>query len=569
MSTVDEQLAVSKVYSKTEQNAPIQPSGESTIQGASSSSTKAPEFKMDMRMLLAFISLMVITLAAALDATIISVALPVMAQKLKGTATEAFWTGTSFLLASTVIQPVFGSFCHIFGRKPMLLTALVLFTLGAILCAVAKNFTLILVGRTIQGIGGGGIIAVSEIILTDLVPLRERGKYFSFLSSMWALGSVLGPVLGGVFSQKVSWTWIFWINLPFCGIGFVMIPLFLKLNFIPSSMAAKLRRVDWVGGTIFIASCTSFLIPITWGGTMYAWTSWRTLVPLLVGAAGLIGFIFYEKYVAAEPLIKLGVFGQRTAAVNYLGTVMHGIVLWGLLYYLPLYYLAVKNQSAILAGVSVFPQTFTVAPASVVVGIIVANTGKFRWALHAGWALTVLGIGLLYLLDVDTPTVSWIFINLVSGLGTGMLFPAMGLAIQAAAPVGDTGYAVAMFSFLRAGGQTFGVAIGGMAFQNFLKSKLNGFPELAPMAGEYAKDAAALVEVIKSLPFGQPDQFREHLVWAYAAALKNVWLVFLAFAIIGLILSVFTEDLSLDREHDTDQGFKRKEKPLDAEKTTA
>ncbi|KAF3926324.1 hypothetical protein AA313_de0201265 [Arthrobotrys entomopaga] len=567
MSTVDEQLAVSKVYSKTEQNATNQPSGESTIQGASSSSTQAPEFKMDLRMLLAFISLMVITLAAALDATIISVALPVMAQKLKGTATEAFWTGTSFLLASTVIQPVFGSFCHIFGRKPMLLTALALFTLGAILCAVAKNFTLILVGRTIQGIGGGGIIAVSEIILTDLVPLRERGKYFSFLSSMWALGSVLGPVLGGVFSQKVSWTWIFWINLPFCGIGFIMIPLFLKLNFIPSSMAAKLRRVDWVGGTIFIGSCTSFLIPITWGGTMYAWNSWRTLVPLLVGAAGLIGFVFYEKYVAAEPLIKLGVFAQRTAAVNYLGTVMHGIVLWGLLYYLPLYYLAVKNQSAILAGVSVFPQTFTVAPASVVVGIIVANTGKFRWALHAGWTLTVLGIGLLYLLDVDTPTVSWIFINLVSGLGTGMLFPSMGLAIQAAAPVGDTGYAVAMFSFLRAGGQTFGVAIGGMAFQNFLKSKLNRFPELAPMASEYAKDAAALVEVIKATPFGQPDHFRENLVWAYAAALKNVWLVFLAFAVIGLILSVFTEDLSLDREHDTDQGFKRKDKPLDAEKT--
>ncbi|KAJ6259832.1 hypothetical protein Dda_5474 [Drechslerella dactyloides] len=565
---VEAELAVSKVYSKTETPGPVT-GGESTLRSGDS---KAPEFKMDWRLMLAFVSLMVITLAAALDATIISVALfanrPIMAKELGGTATEAFWTGTSFLLASTVIQPIFGSFCHIFGRKPMVITALVFFTVGAILCAVAKDFTLILVGRTIQGIGGGGIIAVSEIILTDLVPLRERGKYFGFLSTMWALGSVLGPVLGGVFSEKVSWTWVFWINLPFCGIGFVMVPVFLKLNFIPTSMAAKLRKIDWVGSTIFIGSCTSFLIPITWGGTMYPWDSFRTLVPLIVGGVGLIGFVFYEIYVASDPLIRMGVFKQRTAAVSYAGTFMHGIILWGLLYYLPLYYLAVKDQSPILAGVSVFPQTFTVAPASVVVGIVVSITGKFRWAVYAGWALTVLGIGLLYILDVNTSTPAWIFINLVSGVGTGMLFPAMGLGIQAAAPLGDTGYAVAMFSFFRAFGQTFGVAVGGMAFQNFLKSKLASFPELAGVADEYAKDAAALVEVIKAMPFGQPDQMREHLVWCYAAALKNVWLVFLGFAIIGGILAIFTEDLSLDREHDTDQGFKRKEKTVDAESKT-
>ncbi|KAF3922626.1 hypothetical protein ABW21_db0200329 [Orbilia brochopaga] len=561
---VEAELAVSKVYSKTETPGPVA-GGESTLRSDKSS---APEFKLDWRLGLAFASLMIITLAAALDATIISVALPIMAKELGGSATEAFWTGTSFLLASTVIQPIFGSFCHIFGRKPMVLTALVFFTVGAILCAVAKDFTLILVGRTIQGIGGGGIIAVSEIILTDLVPLRERGKYFGFLSTMWALGSVLGPVLGGVFSEKVSWTWVFWINLPFCGIGFVMIPLFLKLNFIPTSMAAKLRRIDWVGSTIFIGSCTSFLIPITWGGTMYAWNSWRTLVPLIVGGAGLVAFIFYEMYVASDPLIRMGVFKQRTAAVSYAGTFVHGIILWGLLYYLPLYYLAVKDQSPIIAGVSVFPQTFTVAPASVIVGIVVSITGKFRWAVYAGWALTILGVGLLYLLDVTTSTVAWIFINLVSGVGTGMLFPAMGLGIQAAAPLGDTGYAVAMFSFFRAFGQTFGVAVGGMAFQNFLKSKLAQFPELAGVAEEYAKDAAALVEVIKAMPFGQPDQMREHLVWCYAAALKNVWLVFLGFAIIGGIFAIFTEDLSLDREHDTDQGFKRKEKTVDPESKT-
>jgi MFS family permease len=138
----------------------------------------------------------------------------IMAQKLSGTAIEAFWCGTGFLLASTVLQPNFASFSHIFGRKPMLLSALTLFTAGAIICALSNNFTVMLVGRTIQGAGGGGIIALTEIIVTDLVPLRERGKWIGFISMTWSIGSVTGPILGGAFAQKVSWRWVYWVNLP-------------------------------------------------------------------------------------------------------------------------------------------------------------------------------------------------------------------------------------------------------------------------------------------------------------------------------------------------------------------
>jgi MFS family permease len=157
-------------------------------------------------------------------------------------------------------------------------------------------------------------------MLTTTVPLRQRGNYFGFLSSTWALGSVCGPVLGGGFSEKVSWRWIMFINLPFCGVGFLLIPLYLKLNQKVESVWQKLARIDWIGAVLFVASTTAVLIPISWGGVMYDWDHWRTLVPLILGFAGLCSFVAWEVYGAKEPLIELHVFMNRTAAGGLHGT---------------------------------------------------------------------------------------------------------------------------------------------------------------------------------------------------------------------------------------------------------
>ncbi|PSN69750.1 MFS general substrate transporter [Corynespora cassiicola Philippines] len=519
-------------------------------------------FKPGWRFLAAFASLSVITLMAALDATSISVALPIMAKVLGGSAMEAFWSGTSFLLTSTVFQPVLGSFSHIFGRKPLIYVSLALFLAGSIIAAVAKNFTIVLVGRSIQGTGGGGIIVLTEIVITDMVPLRERGKWFSFISAMWSIGTVAGPLLGGGFAQNVSWRWVFWINLPFIGIGSVMITLFLNLNYKTDGFLAKLGRVDWPGMFLFIGSTTGFLIPVTWGGVQYPWDSWRTLVPLIVSAAGLVLFIIHQELWAPEPLIRTSVFKNTTAAVTYLETVMHGIILWSVLYYLPLYYEAVKEMSPILAGVALFPQTFTVAPAAMIVGASISITGRYRWALWSGWALTTLGMGLLVLLQTHTTTVEWVFLNLVGGVGTGMLFPAMALTVQAAATSQDQAYAANMFSFLRAFGQTLGVAIGGVIFQNQMKKKMLTYPLLADMAGEYSKDAAGLVQVIKAMPAGEmKDQLKD----SYADALKYIWIVMAAFSAVALVASAATKAYPLDRALETEQGFKEKRKSQDVE----
>jgi len=193
------------------------------------------------------------------------VAIPAIATDLKGTSTiEAFWCGTSFLLTSTVFQPTWASFSHIIGRKVVLLAALFIFTLGTLICSIAKKIAILLAGRCIQGIGGGGLVALTYVIVSDMVTLRERGKWFAMITLQWAIGSLIGPVIGGAFSEKTDWRWIFWFNIPFCVIAAIGIPVCLRLNHKEGSAWERLKSFDWFGSLIFVAAATSSLIPLTW-----------------------------------------------------------------------------------------------------------------------------------------------------------------------------------------------------------------------------------------------------------------------------------------------------------------
>ena len=333
-----------------------------------------------------------------------------------------------------------------------------------------------------------------------------------------------------------------------------VVPVTLRLAFKQTKLIEQLRRVDWIGSVLFIGSTTSFLIPITWGGVSYAWDSWRTLVPLIVGIFGLIVFVVFEDRFAKEPLIRLDIFKNRTSAASYVQTIIHGMILWCILYYLPLYYEVVKGETPILAGISLFPETFTVAPAAVVTGAVITKLGRYRWAIWSGWVLTTFGSGLLCYLKVDTSTVSWIFLNLVSGLGMGILFPSMAFSIQAASSNANVAFAVAMYSFFRAFGQAIGVAIGGTIFQNEMKKKLLTHPLLAPQASEYAADASSLVQVVKAM---EPGEARTELIQSYNDALQIVWAVMTGLAFLGLLSGLFVEGLDLNRALETEQGMTR------------
>lgn len=481
---------------------------------------------------------------------------------LHGDAIHGFWTGTSFLLASMVWQPVFVAFSHNWGRRPLLLVALTLFAVGSIICAVSQNFAAMLAGRTIKGTGAGGVLALTEIIITDIVPLRERGNYFALISIVWAIGSVSGPLVGGALATRNAWRWIFYLNLPIIAIGAVGIIAFLTLENRSRTLRQKLLEIDYLGALIFLGSTTSFLIGVTWGGVMAPWDSARTLVPMIIGVFGICLFAGWEALFATHSILPLSIFKNKDTNIAYFLDFTHGIILWAILYYMPLFFEGAQDFTPVLAGVTALPQSLTVVPCAMVVGVVSAKTGHYRWAIWVGWVLVTIGSGILYILTPTTNIPSWVFLMLVSGIGIGLLFPAMALAIQASAPPEDIAIAAAMFTFFRCFGQTIGVAIGGVIFQNRMAANLEKYPSLASSATLYSLDVVALIRQINKLPGSDPT--KRLLEDALSKSIGTIWAVMCGLAGIALISTIFLGHYDLNQALVTEQGFDGKGKSATA-----
>ena len=323
----------------------------------------------------------------------------------------------------------------------------------------------------------------------------------------------------------------------------------------PSSFASKLRRVDFIGTILFVGSTTSLLLGLSWGGVLHPWASAQTLAPILVGVTGIMCFVLYEACLATDALIPLSLFSNTTANISYLIDAWHGCILWCLLYYMPLYFEAVQGYRPIISGIALFPDTFTVAPLAIITGCLVTKTGKYRWAILGGFALTTLGVMLLMLLDIDTNLPAWISLTTVPGLGLGMLFGSMEFAVQAASSDADQAFAVSTFSFFRTFGQAVGVAVGGVVFQNQMMKNLRGSHDFAEQAGELARDAAALVQIIRDTA---ESGRKLELQVAYMKSLRSIFLVLGVLSFAAFLLAFFIKDYDMDRALDGQQGFKEK-----------
>ncbi|CAG8908534.1 unnamed protein product [Penicillium egyptiacum] len=542
--------------------ARVEPSAEG---GQNITNTQPPEPErksLGIRFWLAFWAIAFTNLAASFDSTTLSVALPIIATDLGGSTTEAFWAGTSYLLACTILMLIWVTLSDAFGRRPIMLIALLVFTVGAIVCAVSHNWPAMLAGRTIQGLGGGGLIALTTVLITDLVPLRDRARFYALVSVIWALGSATGPIIGGALAQSGSWRWIFWINLPIVAVGVVGIGFFLRLSRRSRSFSEKLRLFDYTGSFLFIASITAFLIPVTWGGVQYAWSSWHTIVPLILGAAGLLAFVLYEFWIARSAavtkrplLIPPEVLPNWTVGILYAGSTFHGLILYSLVYYMPEYFQSVKGYSPVIAGVAALPQTVTVVPCAIMVGVVVGFTGRYRWAVWVGWLLTCFGVGLLILLESNTTVVQWIFLEAVSGLGIGLLFPSIALAIQSSVPQRQVSMAATLVLFFRSMGQAIGVAIGGVILDNQLQKHMSDTVAKGAANESQAQslNAVTLVEILKKLPAdsSEASMIRQALVESF----QVIWMVMCGFAGLNLILNIFIKEFDMNQNHETEQGF--------------
>ncbi|KAF2168725.1 hypothetical protein M409DRAFT_65147 [Zasmidium cellare ATCC 36951] len=489
--------------------------------------------KLDL--VLSFTGLCLLNLIAAVDSTALGVSLPTIANPLGATSTQAYWAGSSFVLASSAVQPIYAAFSNAFGRRTLTLIALALFTIGTIVGSTAQNVASLLVGRTLQGAGGGGFLTMTYVVLVDLFTLRKRANAIALIGLVWLVGTVVGPIAGGAFTEYVTWRWIFWICLPFAGMSIFLIAFLLKTPHEPLQLGQALKMVDWAGAVVFTGCLTSFLLAISWGGSMFAWSSYQTLVPLIIGAVGLVAWLFYEHYVPTSPILPLVLLGNRTNLALFTGTIFMGIIQYGLVYYLPLYYQLSKGYSPLMSGVALLPQCVLSGPTTTITSVIISKTGKYRLVIWIGWALLSLGCGLLVLLTNETTVPQWIFLNAVSGLGLGCLFTSQSMATQAASEPQHMAIAAGLSPFFRALGQTIGIVIGDSIFQNTLRQK----------ADEYSNNITQLGAVLDGLP--EESQDRADLLAALNPSFHAIWWTLTAFALASLALSLCIPQLSLDQ----------------------
>lgn len=499
--------------------------------------------KKDLRFWMIFAALLLISLIAALDMTMISTALPAIVADLPTSSIAANWVTSAFLLPMTASQPIFGGLSCSIGRKWSMNSALVIFLVGSVVCATAKTFLVLVVGRGIQGLGGGGIHSCCEIIMSDLTTLRERGLFFGLIAVVFALAGFTAPVLGGVFSEH-SWPWIFWINLPIGAAALIILFIFLDIKVPLLTGREKWQKLDLVGNAVLFGSVTSILIAVTEGGIKYHWSSPRIWVPLVVGVLGL-GLFFVIEWIpnrlSRKPVFPLELFQNRTSAFAYLQTFIHGLIYYGIIYMIPIYFQSIKDRTPLQSAIWTFPLNAPSFPLAMIAGAAISLTGKFKLLIFIGWIFVAAGLGWMTRWDVATSKVEWAFSQMIAGAGLGILFPITLPPIQAALPSSRLESATAAYAFTRTFGSVWGITAATTIFSTQAVHRLKPhYPQLNPL-GLNDFTVVAYSENLRHLP--QPLR---HLVKViYAKSIADSFWLFVPLAIIGFFTTFAIRELPL------------------------
>ncbi|TFK91581.1 iron permease [Polyporus arcularius HHB13444] len=524
----------------------------SAVSGPDVSTRKTASFWLSL------LSITIATFLAALDTSAVSTALPTIVNQFQGQ--QFVWVGSAYTLAGVAFLPLSGHFANLFGRKPILLVGLALFALGSALCGAASSMAMLIGGRTVQGLGSGVILALTEIILADLVPLRERGAYQGAIGLIWSIASIIGPLVGGAFAQRQDWTWrgLFYLNLPLTGISMVLCLVFLNLKTPRASFRDRFRRIDWIGNILIIGSTTSALLALTWGGIQFSWTSAHVLAPLIIGIVGIFAWVLYEITVPLEPTIPFRLLSNRTTVSGYIGTALQGFIIAAALFYLPVYFQACKGASPIRSGVDVLPYSLSIAPFAIVAGGTATAMNKYKPQNVIAWACIVVGMGLQSTLHADSATRNWIGFQIVAGIGFGMLFTATTFPILAPLPVEVNASALAFFIFVRTFFQAWGITVGATVLQNQLRSRLpTDFLASLPSGVEISY---ATIPQIQNL--GQP--LRDEVRAAFADSLDVLWEVMIAVAGVGFLSAWLMREIPMQQVQDANWGLEEKAKSGEA-----
>ncbi|RMX85798.1 hypothetical protein D0869_03555 [Hortaea werneckii] len=424
-----------------------------------------------------------------------------------------------------------------YGIRMTFFCAIVAFTIGTVLCALAHSIPQILVGRSVQGVGGGGILAMNLIILSDAVSLRFRAKYIGIMQAVSSLAITIGPVVGGALVQA-SWRWLFYVNPPFCSVGIIAVPLVMKRDENSLTAHQSLSELDWLGSCLFLSGSTCFLLGVCWGGSRFPWNSGQTLGPTL-GGFPLIVLSIVRAWTTERLFLRIELFQSWSSCIAFACTMLQCFTLFGNTYFLNLYFLAIKRYSSIESGLVFLAYASATLPIAAVTGHLITRLGAYKWAVLFGWIINFFGTGSFMILDSKTSWEGMIFILFVGGLGQGILSSAHQTATQASCAARSATHAITLLSFLRSFGFCLGVSLGGTIFRNMLRHELilENMPlSIAAHAEEYAL----------SFRVSASASERQTVMIIYRRALHHFFATMVGVSGVALLLSICMKECSLD-----------------------
>ncbi|MCI2264226.1 MDR family MFS transporter [Sediminivirga luteola] len=475
-----------------------------------------------------FVGLMMALLMFSLNQTILATALPTVAGELHGVG-SMLWVSTAFMLAATIMMPVYGKLGDMIGRKPLFIFAISAFMCGSLVGVLAQDMNTLIIGRVVQGIGGGGLLILSQALIADVVPARERGKYMGVLGSVFAVSSVAGPLLGGWFTEGPGWRWTFWMNFPLGAMALIAAIFFLK---VPRTARREKMRFD-IGG----AMCTSLMTVLitligVWGGNRFPWLSWQ-IAAMAAGLVLVIALLVVVERRASEPILPPRLFRDRTFLLATAAGLCIGILMFGVVGYLPTYLQMAMELSATAAGLHMVPLMGGMLVISSVVGFLVSRTGRYKAFPLVGVILITAAAVLLSTVDEhSSDLVVGAYLG-VMGIGLGMSMQLLVLVVQNAFPSSMVGTATASNNYFRQVGATLGMGLVGSIFTTRLLNRLGDAVPGGDVAGSSVQ--ALTPGMIAQLP----ANVRDAVMAAYTEALMPLYLYLAPLGVLGVALLVF------------------------------